>query len=55
MHSGNDDGQNEEKRVRVIDTALEKSQKHQSGVKEEKLQQQQKENQNPNTGANTKK
>jgi hypothetical protein len=50
MQSGDDDGQNQQKRVRVIDTAFQRTQKHQPGVKEEKLQQQQKENQNPNTG-----
>jgi hypothetical protein len=44
------DEENQEKRVRVIDTAFQRTQKHQQGVKEEKLQQQQKENQNSNTG-----
>jgi hypothetical protein len=44
------DEENQEKRVRVIDTAFQKTQQHQQRIKEEKLQQQQKENQNSNTG-----
>lgn len=51
MQSGDEDAGNQEKRVRVIDTAFQKTQKHHPGVKEEKLQQQQKENQNSNTGS----
>jgi len=34
MQSGDDDGQNQEKRVRVIDTAFQRTQKHQPSVKE---------------------
>jgi hypothetical protein len=49
MQSGDDEEQNQGKRVRTIDTAFQRTQKHQPGVKEEKLQQQQKENPNPNT------
>lgn len=43
------DRDDENLRQRVQDTAFQRTQKHQQGVKEEKLQQQQKENQNSNT------
>jgi len=51
MRSGDEDRENQERRVSIIDTAFQKTQQHQQGVKEEKLQQQQKENQNSNTGS----
>ena len=49
MQSSDEDQISQEKRVSVIDTAFQRTQKHQPGIKEEKLQQQQKENQTSNT------